>query len=138
MRLFNINEKLINKNVSKYLIDWDKKSRSLPQWKTKQFLKPYWGGHICYEEFPVFGSLLKLDIYNATIKVGIEIQGPQHYVFNKHFHGNSPSNYLKQIKNDARKEQWCRLNNIRLIELRDLEVGQLSPEFLKTNFDLIL
>jgi hypothetical protein len=137
MRLFNINGKLVNKNVSKYIIDWDKKSRSLPQWKMKQFLKPYWDRMIVYEEFPVFSSLLKVDIFNATLKIAIEINGEQHYGYH-YFHNKSPSNYLKSIKNDVKKEQWLLKNDIKLIEIKDSEVNMLSKSFLSERFNLIL
>ena len=39
MRLFNINGRLQKKSVSKYLINWNKKSRSKVQFKTKKFLE---------------------------------------------------------------------------------------------------
>ena len=62
MRLYNVNGNLQKKNVSKYLMDWDKKSRSKIQFKVKKFLEPFWKGHIVFEEFPVYGSKLKVDI----------------------------------------------------------------------------
>jgi hypothetical protein len=37
MRLLNVNGKLINKNVKKYLINWEGKSRSKLQFQFKQF-----------------------------------------------------------------------------------------------------
>ena len=101
MKLYNIYGKVVSKNVSGYLIDWDSKSRSKIQYKVKQFLKQYWKNHIVYEEFPVFGSKLKVDILNATRKIAVEVHGPQHSSFNKFFHGESRLNYLKSIKRDS-------------------------------------
>ena len=66
MRLYNIHGKLVSKNVSKYLIKWDGKSRSNIQFKTKQFLKKHWSNQIVYEEFPVYGTRMKVAILNAT------------------------------------------------------------------------
>ena len=86
MRLLNINGKLINKNVRKNLIDWEGKSRSKLQFKFKQFFYPYWKNHIVYEEFPVYGTMLKVDILNATKRIAVEIQGNQHESFNEFFH----------------------------------------------------
>ena len=86
MRLFNINGRLQKKSVSKYLINWNKKSRSKVQFKTKKFLEPFWRGHIVYEEFPVYGSRMTVDILNATKKLAVEVQGKQHGEFNKFFH----------------------------------------------------
>ena len=100
MRLYNIYGKLQSKNVSKYLVDWDSKSRSKLQFKTKQFLKTIWDGQIVYEEFPVFGSKMKVDFLNATKKIAIEVNGPQHSNFNKFFHNNSRMNYLESLKRD--------------------------------------
>nr|ADD96442.1 hypothetical protein [uncultured organism MedDCM-OCT-S09-C426] len=39
MRLYNVYGKSVTKNVTKYLIDWDGKSRSKLQFNVKQFLK---------------------------------------------------------------------------------------------------
>jgi len=88
MRLLNINGKLVNKNVRNYLINWQGKSRSKLQFKFKEFFYPYWKNHIVYEEFPVYGSMLKVDLLNATKKIAVEIQGNQHESFNKFFHDN--------------------------------------------------
>ena len=54
MKLYNARGRLQNKNVSKYLIDWDGECRSKIQLKVKQFLKEFWENHVVYEEFPVF------------------------------------------------------------------------------------
>ena len=78
----------LRKNVSKYKIDWEKKSRSKIQFAVKQFLKPHWCYQVCFEEFPVFGSKMSVDILNATKKIAIEVNGPQHKKFNKFFHNN--------------------------------------------------
>ena len=97
MRLLNINGKLVNKNVRNYEIDWYGKCRSKLQFKFKQFFYPYWKNHIVYEEFPVYGSMLKVDLLNATKKIAVEIQGNQHESFNKFFHDNSRLKYLQSI-----------------------------------------
>lgn len=138
MKLYNIYGKVVGKNVSKYLIDWDGKSRSKVQFNTKQFLKKYWKNHIVYEEFPVFGSRLKVDIINATLKIAVEVHGKQHSSFNKFFHNDSRLNYLKSIKRDVAKEKWLSLNNFQLIEIYEDEVKDLSEEFFKTKFNLSL
>jgi len=134
MRLFNIQGKLAKKNVSKYLIDWEVKSRSMAQFNMKQFLKPYWFGHIVYEEFPVYGSLLKIDFFNATKKIAIEVNGPQHSSFNPFFHNNSRTNYLKGIKRDYQKGIWLKKNGFTLLEVDTSEIKNLSLSFFSTTF----
>ena len=97
MKLFNVYGKVVSKNVSQYLIDWEAASRSKVQFNTKQFLKQYWKNHIVYEEFPVFGSRLKVDIVNATLRIAVEVHGKQHSAYNKFFHGRFYYKYVASL-----------------------------------------
>ncbi len=133
MRLFNIRGKLQSKLVGKYLIKWSAKSRSKIQFKVKQFLKLYWENHVVYEEFPVYGSRMKVDILNATKKIAVEVNGRQHSNFNAFFHNNSRAKYLASIKRDVEKREWLEKNGFSLIEIEEDEVNQLSEEFIVKN-----
>tara|TARA_B100000287_G_scaffold274048_1_gene258075 strand:+ start:1132 stop:1548 length:417 start_codon:yes stop_codon:yes gene_type:complete len=134
MRLYNIHGRLQNRSVSKYVINWDEKSRSKLQKRVKDFLKTYWKGHIVYEEFPVYGTRMKVDILNATIKVAVEVNGPQHNKFNKFFHNNSRAKYLNSIKRDWEKSQWLEKNGFTLIELEESDLDDLSRSYIKKTF----
>ena len=138
MRLFDINGKLVNKSVTKYLIDWSAKSRSKIQFNTKQFLKPYWSSCVMYEEFPVYGSLMKVDILNATKKIAVEVNGAQHGEFNQFFHANSRAKYLNSIKRDYKKAEWLEKNGYALIEIEQDEVKDLSKDFFLKKFNIVL
>lgn len=138
MRLLNIYGRLERRNVNKYLIKWDNPSRSKIQFKTKQFLKKYWSSSIVYEEFPVYGSRMKVDILNATRKIAIEVNGAQHSKFNKFFHSNSRINYLNSIKRDFKKLEWLESNDYNLIEIDYNEIDSLSVDFFKKKFNLVL
>ena len=138
MRLYNIYGRLQSKDVTRFLIKWNKKSRSKVQFAVKKFLEPYWKGHVFYEEFPVFGSRMKVDIVNMTKKIAIEVQGSQHSSFNAFFHNNSRAKYLESIKRDVKKAQWLEKNDFNLIEIDEKEAYKLSKEFFKTKFDLAL
>jgi hypothetical protein len=131
MRLLNINGKLVNKNVRKNLINWEAKSRSKLQYNFKQFFHTYWKNHIVYEEFPVYGTMLKVDFINATKRIAVEIQGNQHESFNKFFHDNSRLKYLESIKRDVKKERWIELNNFKFIELYENDLKNLSPQYIE-------
>ena len=131
MRLYNIYGKLQSRIVKKYLINWNKKSRSQIQFKVKQFLKPYWENQIVYEEFPVYGSKMKVDILNATKKIAIEVQGKQHTEFNKFFH-KTRCNYLESIKRDYQKREWLKQNKFKLVEIEEEEIKKLSKSFFKS------
>jgi hypothetical protein len=133
VRLYNIKGKLQSRMVTRFLIDWDKKSRSKIQFKVKQFLRSYWENHVVYEEFPVYGSRMKVDILNATKKIAVEVNGRQHSSFNSFFHNNSRANYLSSIKRDVQKAEWLEKNGFTLIEIEEDEVNKLSEEFIVKN-----
>lgn len=138
MRLYTITGRVINKNVSQFLIDWDKTSRSKIQFQVKQFLKPFWKHHVCYEEFPVFGSRMKVDFMNFTKQIAIEVNGDQHSSFNKFFHNNSRLNYLNSIKRDVKKAQWLEKNGFQIIELETKDLDKLSFDYINHTFNISL
>lgn len=138
MRLYNIRGRLVNKNVEKHRIRWDEKSRSNIQFQVKQFLKPFWLGHVVYEEFPVYGSRLKVDIINFTRRIAIEVHGDQHFKFNKFFHNNRRAVWLDSVNRDGQKLEWLARNEITVIEILQDEVPKISEEFLFEKFQLSL
>lgn len=105
------------KKPSKYLIDWDGPSRSKIQRSVKLFLKEFWENKIVFEEFPMAGSKLSFDIFNASDKVAIEVQGQQHTKYTPFFHGKNKINYIDQLRRDKLKMDFCNTNEIRLIEV---------------------
>jgi hypothetical protein len=138
MKLYSVTGRIINKNVSQFLIDWDKQSRSKIQFQVKQFLKPFWQTHVCYEEFPVFGSRMKVDFINVSRKIAVEVNGDQHSSFNKFFHNNSRLNYLNSIKRDYKKSVWLEKNGFQLIELETSDLNKLSYDYINHTFNISL
>lgn len=137
MRLYNIRGRQVNKNVSRYLIDWDEKSRSKLQFKAKQFFRPFWENQIVYEEFPVFGTRMKVDFVNATKHIAVEVNGKQHGTYNKFFH-NSRHGYFQSLSRDWKKEEWLERNGFEVIVIEYNEVDDLSESFLKEKFDIAI
>jgi hypothetical protein len=136
MRLYSVTGRLVSKNVSKYRINWDKKSRSNIQFSVKQFLRNHWSTHIVYEEFPVYGTRLKVDFLNATRKIAIEVNGSQHSSFNKFFHQNSRAKYLSSIRRDYEKYEWLMKNGYKFVEIEEGDMKDLSVEFIKQKFEV--
>ena len=118
------------KRPKKYLIKWTGKSRSKRQKEVKKFLKKYWHDHIVFEEFPMVGTRMSFDFYNANKKIAIEVQGRQHTTYVPFFHGNK-MNYLGQLRRDQQKLEFCKLNKIKLVEIYDEDT--LTPAFFKKN-----
>ena len=65
---------------------------------------------------PRRSDILYLDFYLPLIKTCIEVHGEQHYKFSKFFH-SSTLGFIRQKKRDQEKQEWCRLNGIKYIEL---------------------
>lgn len=136
MKLYNTYGRLVSKNVQKYRVKWEGKCRSNIQFKVKQFFKPYWINHICYEEFPVYGTRMKVDMINMTKRIAVEVQGAQHESFNKFFHGNSRAKYLASIKRDYEKRIWLENNNFKVLEIREEDLASLSRGYILEKFEV--
>lgn len=116
------------KNASKYAIDWNRPSRSKFQTKVKEILYNKWFGDLVYEELRIAGTSLSLDFYNASKKIAIEVQGAQHLKFTSMFH-KTKNDFLRQLKRDEKKLNFCRLNNIVLLEVYPQD--KLDDDLLK-------
>lgn len=108
------------KKPNKYLVDWSGKSRSIIQQKVKVLLKPHWEYDLVYEEFPLVGSRMTFDFFNASEGVFLEVDGRQHTEYVKHFHRNR-QNFLNQIKRDVSKEEFVEANNLKLFRINEGE-----------------
>ena len=117
-------------NLKKYLINWESSSKSKRQFAVKKYLEKYWGKQIVFEEFPVAGTRLSLDFFNASKKIAIEVQGEQHTKYVPFFHGSNKINYIAQLKRDQEKSKFCELNNIELIEIYPKD--SINKDFFKS------
>jgi len=121
------------KAARKYIIKWDDNSKSKVQTSVKKYLKKYWFHDIVFEEFPLAGTRMTFDFYNATKNIVIEVQGRQHTKFVPFMHANSKINYLKQLKRDEDKIKFCEINEINFFEYFD---GENKPVDLYKMLDL--
>lgn len=64
------------------------------------------------------GRRLELDFYFEELKIGIEVQGAQHYVFTPFFHATY-QDFKDQLARDEAKRQACRFHNVILYEIAD-------------------
>jgi hypothetical protein len=134
--LKNIWGRRVSRTTNPYLIKWDEPSRSGPQTRVKEFLRPYWKVNHCVEEFPVLGTKMKVDIMNFSKRIAIEVHGTQHEKFNKFFH-KTRLNWLKSMKRDFKKVEWLESNEFTVWEIYDHETKDLSPSFFKEKFNFV-
>ena len=64
----------------------------------------------------VTGYNLEIDLYNDDLKLGIEVQGDQHYKFIPFFH-RTKDTFVKQRYRDEMKKMKCQREGITLIEI---------------------
>ena len=136
MKLYDIKGRLVNKSVTKYRINWEADCRSKFQYEVKQFFKTFWYGQICYEEFPVYGTRMKVDLINMTKRIAVESHGAQHESFNKFFHNNSRANYLRSITRDHDKVVWLENNDFKVLEIFEEDLPSLSKRYILEKFEV--
>ena len=123
--------------VAKSCIDWDKKI-SIPQLKVKNFLYPFWKNDVVKEEFVIPGSKFRIDLFNLSKKIAIEVSPDEYHVnFNPWLHKNR-QNFLNKVKSDDSKREWCIRNNITLVELFNENIDNLSFDFFLKEYNISL
>jgi len=73
-----------------------------------------------------------IDLYNHSLKLGVEVQGEQHYVDNSHFQSKG-SDYLER---DKWKLEMCKKNNVYLIQIP--WDGRTGPFIKKLEENLVI
>ena len=136
MKFLSLKGKVYNVNITDYLIRWDRVV-SKPQKAVKDFLYKYWKNDVVLEEFRCPGSLLRIDIFNASKRIAVEVSPAQHTSYNEFFHKGNRANYLASLKRDMQKAEFCKVNNIILVEIFD-EDGPINKKFFKDKYDIDL
>lgn len=68
----------------------------------------------CWLENPETGKNLEIDLYNDELKLGVEYNGYQHYVFPNYFHKHKKQ-FVGQVRRDVFKKKMCDLHRVTLI-----------------------
>lgn len=87
---------------------------------------------VILEEFPVPEERLFLDFYMPHHSLAFEFHGVQHDNFNKFFHGDKGGFERSKVR-DQRKKEWCALNDIILIEVRDTLSAEALKDLIQAN-----
>lgn len=72
------------------------------------------------EEVYVSNIGLYLDFFLPSYQLVVEVDGEQHRSYNPFFH-KTELDYLRSNLRDQKKEEWCRVNQFRLVRLDDSE-----------------
>lgn len=120
MKFRTLNGREVNCEISqqRYPQRAKENCRSDGQFHLGQQLRALYKGAVILEEFNIPGTKLSLDFFIPSFKAAFEFQGGQHDAFNAFFHKDK-NDFDKQTQRDQNKKDWCRLNAIKLIEIRD-------------------
>lgn len=100
--------------------------------KIESILKQALPTHRYVKEHYVLYQNTKLffDFFLPELKLFIEVQGQQHYSFNKFYHRNKV-NFNDQVYRDTLKTQYIEENEYKLLVLSYKEIDKMSPIELK-------
>lgn len=93
------------------------------QWRIGQLIDELYPGEIVLEEFYIPGEGIYVDFFLPRKMLAVEADGSQHEAFSLFFH-RTKENFLKAQARDKRKENWCEINNIKLIRVNTKEEGE--------------
>jgi hypothetical protein len=79
---------------------------------------------------PETNRCMELDCYNDALRLAVEYDGEQHFVFPNTFH-RTEDDFRKQLRRDARKRELCRQYGIRLINVPYTVPLRELPEYLE-------
>jgi len=119
-------ETRIDLRPSKYPMKSQSECKSDAQFRFGLRLRGIFPHSRILEEFglPNTGALA-LDFWLPDEGFAFEVQGAQHFQFVKYYHGTL-AGFRRQKMNDARKQRWCTLNNIKLICVKDTDVDSVD------------
>lgn len=127
MKLFDINGTLVSVDVRESSFPIKPRSRSILQGQLGEQLIAKYPQQTILEDFIIPGSKLSLDFFIPRLKKAYEVNGDQHYQSIPFFHGAINENkFAKQVNRDIKKAEWCEMNGIDLIEIREsIDYGRL-------------
>lgn len=136
MKLKKINGKIVSV-VAKNNIDWNK-IISKPQFLVKKFLESFWKNDSVVEEFHIPGSRMRIDFFNFSKRIAIEVNPDNYHVNYNNFLHKNKLNFLEKVKSDEKKRIWCQSNDIKFAELYDEDIDSLSENLFKTKYNILL
>ncbi len=123
--------------MKKYKIDWERKV-SKPQKAVKDFLFQFWENDVVYEEAYIPGSKKRIDLWNESHKVMVEVSPDAvHTKYNPFMHGNRVG-FWDKLQTDNKKHQWAEKNGYTFVILNDADIKNISVELFQTKFGVTL
>jgi very-short-patch-repair endonuclease len=131
MKFFDLDGKIISKDIKKYKFDRRKKYASKGQKLLGEALLELFPNIVVYTEVPCFGTKMRMDFFIPELNLCCEFDGEQHYEYNPFFH-ESKKHFLEQQKRDFLKEEWMQINSIRFVRINKDNFDELGKMIEET------
>lgn len=121
MKIYNLEGKLVKWNLTGYLVG-HKSDYLCSAWhiKARHLLIKKFPLDVILEEIPIPDCGLTLDFFIPSQKLAIEVDGNQHEEYTPFFHKNK-GGFARAKNNDKLKEDWCNMNKIKIVRLKQSE-----------------
>ena len=134
MKVVGLNGREYNLDTKKFLIS-TRIRRSFYHLLARDLVVDIFHPYQVLEEVTLPGSSnkkskLALDFLIPSCTMGIEVHGEQHFKYTPFFH-KSKIGFAQAKRRDLDKKEWCRINDIKLVELRWDE----DPEFWREKIE---
>lgn len=117
MKIITLDGKTQTWHLTGYVVDMnDTTHKSKLHLRARNLLRSIYPVDQILEEVSMPGSSLFFDFVLPRKRICIEVQGRQHYSLNAFFHKNLIK-FGQTQQNDEMKREFCRLNNLLLVEL---------------------
>ena len=123
MRVVGLNGREYHLDLKKYM---NNNRQKVSQYHSRagEIIRDVFHGHNILEEVKLPGStnpakrsVLYLDFFIPSVKIGVEVHGEQHYEYIPFFH-KSKAGFLRSQARDRAKAEWCEVNQIELVVLK--------------------
>lgn len=116
MKVLGLDGRFHSLSLAQYRNNSSITNKSQYHLKARELIRELYPNHPAYEEVMLPGSRLYVDFLLPTNSMMIEVHGEQHYSDNSFFY-KTYADFIAAKQRDARKKEWCELNNYTYVEL---------------------
>lgn len=129
MKFRDLEGNIISKDISRY--KWSGRAASEGERSLGEKLRDLFPSITIYAQLPCVGTRLKLDYYIYDLKMAFEFDGRQHDEHVPFYHGDKRG-FARAQERDQEKEEWCEINDIKLIRIteKELDIESLTRKII--------
>lgn len=125
MKLKTLDGRMVSRQFTgdRYGLKSRDKCKSESQYLLGQLLKRIYPGYVICEEFVIPDTRLSIDFFIPALGIIFEFDGSQHAKYNSFFHSSKKA-FEAQVGRDHTKEEWCAINNFRIVRVTNKNISK--------------